>query len=68
MRKWPAGWLCSILVINLSRSALMPVCLHVRPRLSPQVAYLVMLGAGLWIYWTNLFVLLPNPWVDAMHV
>ncbi|KAG2501050.1 hypothetical protein HYH03_000869 [Edaphochlamys debaryana] len=39
-----------------------------RPNPFLQVAYLAMLAVGLWIYWTNLFALLPNPWVGEEHI
>ncbi|PNW86524.1 hypothetical protein CHLRE_02g090100v5 [Chlamydomonas reinhardtii] len=39
-----------------------------RPNAALQVAYLAMVLGGYWLYWNNLFSLLPNPWADRDHI
>ncbi len=33
-----------------------------------QISYVCLIGIGLYLYWTNLFVLIPNPRVPGWHV
>ncbi|GIL45486.1 hypothetical protein Vafri_2721 [Volvox africanus] len=39
-----------------------------RPNPALQVAYVVMVVGGFVVYWTSLFVLLPNSWADEGHI
>ncbi|GLC57570.1 hypothetical protein PLESTB_001241500 [Pleodorina starrii] len=39
-----------------------------RPNPALQLAYVVLVVGGFALYWTNLFSLLPNPWVDEGHI
>ncbi|GIL72191.1 hypothetical protein Vretimale_331 [Volvox reticuliferus] len=75
-------WLVTIGICNVLEFLLPRVCgargsravdscitaLCERPNPALQVAYVVLVTGGFAVYWTSLFSLLPNPWVDEGHI